>query len=224
MSRRNPFEKDDLRRYYFINLEIGLIVTLLLFLGLFKVDLNPQSEVNLQTDKQEVVQMEEVVRTEQQNKVAAPPKPAVPIEVPNDEILEEEMTSFESELDLGASLDLPKDPPKSAEEEESGKDEVFVVVERMPELKGGLASLQSKIEYPEIARKAGIEGRVIVQFVVTERGTVQNPKVVRGIGGGCDEEALRVVKKAKFTPGLQRGRPVKVQYTLPIVFRLSRAD
>ncbi|MDV7394015.1 energy transducer TonB, partial [Arthrospira platensis SPKY1] len=96
-----------------------------------------------------------------------------------------------------------------------------MVVEQQPELIGGIAKLQSNIRYPEIARKAGIEGRVFVQFVVDEQGNVNNPVVIRGIGGGCDEEALKAVQKAKFKPGMQRGRPVKVRYSLPIVFKLQ---
>jgi len=57
-----------------------------------------------------------------------------------------------------------------------------------------------------------------VQFIVNERGEVENPKIIRGIGGGCDEEAIRVVSQARFNPGLQRGRPVRVQYNIPVVF------
>jgi TonB family protein len=100
-------------------------------------------------------------------------------------------------------------------------EDYFVVVEEMPELIGGLASLQQEIRYPEMARRAGIEGRVYIQFVVNEQGDVENPRVIRGIGGGADEEALRVVSQAKFKPGYQRGRPVRVQYSLPIFFRLA---
>lgn len=99
--------------------------------------------------------------------------------------------------------------------------DVFTVVEKMPQLKGGLTSIASKIEYPVEAREEGIEGRVIVTFVVDENGNVQNPQIVRGIGAGCDEEALRVVKNAQFIPGEQRGRKVNVQFTMPIVFKLS---
>jgi len=91
----------------------------------------------------------------------------------------------------------------------------------MPELIGGLGELQSKIRYPEMARRAGIEGRVFIQFIVNEQGQVENPRVMRGIGGGADEEALRVVSQAQFKPGMQRGRPVRVQYSLPIFFRLQ---
>ena len=108
-----------------------------------------------------------------------------------------------------ASPDLP--PP--AEE--------FVVVERMPELIGGLASIQRAVRYPDLAKKAGIEGRVIVQFVVDERGRVVDPVVVRGLGAGCDEAAVRAVSRARFRPGTRHGEPVKVKMTVPITFRLG---
>lgn len=101
-------------------------------------------------------------------------------------------------------------------------EEAFMVVEDMPELIGGLGYLQTKINYPAIAEKAGIEGRVFIQFVVNTEGIVENPVVVRGIGGGCDEEAIRAVKEARFRPGRQRGKPVPVKMTLPINFRLKK--
>ncbi|MEQ9265522.1 MAG: energy transducer TonB [Balneolaceae bacterium] len=97
----------------------------------------------------------------------------------------------------------------------------FVVVEQMPQLIGGLADLQKSVIYPEEAVRRGIEGRVTVQFLVTETGNVICPNVIRGIGGGCDEAALNAVSNAKFEPGMQRGEPVRVQYSLPIVFRLQ---
>jgi len=147
-----------------------------------------------------------------------PPRPPVPVEVPNDEVIEEEILDIDAELDLEGPLDLPPPPPSEEEEEE---EDFFVVVEQMPELIGGIQSLQEKVEYPELARRAGIEGRVIIQFIVNEKGEVENPRVLRGIGGGCDEAALKVVKQAKFKPGMQRGRPVRVQYSLPIVFKLQ---
>lgn len=99
--------------------------------------------------------------------------------------------------------------------------EFFVVVENMPILHGGLSGLQQKVAYPEAAKRAGIEGRVTVEFIVSETGSVLCPKVIRGIGGGCNEAALDAVSKAKFSPGMQNGKPVKVQYSLPIVFRLQ---
>ena len=99
-----------------------------------------------------------------------------------------------------------------------------MVVEKMPELKGGMSGLMSDITYPEEARKAGIEGRVLVQFIVNEDGQVENPQIIKGIGGGADEEALRVVKNAEFVPGQQRGQAVRVQYSLPVIFKLQKDD
>lgn len=96
----------------------------------------------------------------------------------------------------------------------------FVSVKKMPELKGGLKGLQQKINYPEKAQKAGIEGRVIIRFIVNKQGEVENPQVIRGIGDGCDKEALRVIKQAKFKPGRQNGKAVRVQYAIPITYRL----
>ncbi len=103
------------------------------------------------------------------------------------------------------------------------EEDFFVVVEKMPELIGGLGSLAAQIQYPEMAHRAGIEGRVFIQFIVNEEGEVEEPKVIRGIGGGADEEAIRVVSQAKFTPGIQRGQPVRVQYALPIQFKLPES-
>lgn len=101
------------------------------------------------------------------------------------------------------------------------EEEVFLVVEKMPEPIGGMQAIYENIRYPELARRAGIEGRVVVQFIVDEEGNVVNPTVIRGIGGGCDEAAIAAVRDVKFIPGMQRGRNVKVQFQLPIVFRLN---
>jgi TonB family protein len=115
---------------------------------------------------------------------------------------------------------MPPPPPTAGP---NGED-VFMIVESMPELIGGLQSIQENIKYPAIAQKAGIEGRVFVQFVVNEEGAVENPVVVRGIGAGCDEEAIRAVRLAQFEPGRQKGLPVKVKMSIPVTFRLSSAD
>ena len=116
---------------------------------------------------------------------------------------------------LPAAPDKPKTPSYDAEGEH------YVVVETMPQLKGGLRGLMEKINYPEEAQEAGIEGRVIVQFIVNEQGEVENPTIVRGIGYGADQEALRVIKQAEFEPGMQNGEKVRVQYSLPIVYKLQ---
>ncbi len=95
----------------------------------------------------------------------------------------------------------------------------FVAVEEQPQLVGGLKGIQSKIFYPEVARKNGIEGKVIVQAIVDENGRVISAKTIKGIGGGCDEVAMDAVKESKFIAGKQGGKPVKVQVTIPIVFK-----
>lgn len=213
-NRKHP--KADLRKYYTIFIQFGLIATLLVFIVAAKVNLTGGHEVVDFTEEQEVIQMEEVIQTKQEEKPPPPPRPPVPVEVPNDEIIEDEILDINADIDLGQSLDLPP-PPEEAEEEE----DFFVAVEQMPELKGGLAGLQQCVEYPDMARKAGIEGRVVVQFIVNEQGRVEDPQVIRGIGGGTDEEALRCVKQAEFVPGRQRGEPVRVQYSLPVLFKLQ---
>ncbi|MCH8960880.1 MAG: energy transducer TonB [Bacteroidetes bacterium] len=115
---------------------------------------------------------------------------------------------------------LPPPPPLPPEPEEPTQ--VFVVVEEMPELIGGLAALLREIRYPVIAKRAGVEGRVIVQFIVDEQGRVGESKVVRGIGAGCDEEALRALHTRRFRPGKQRGKAVRVKMSLPVTFRLGQ--
>ena len=97
-------------------------------------------------------------------------------------------------------------------------------VTQMPSLIGGLSGLASKLKYPESADAAGVEGQVLISFVVDKQGSVINPTVVSGIGSGCDEEALRVVSEARFIPGQQGGKVVKVEMTLPIVFELKTYD
>lgn len=107
----------------------------------------------------------------------------------------------------------------------AGEDtDTFVIVEEMPELVGGLESIQENLTYPQLARDAGIEGRVIIQFVVDKEGAVQNPVVVRGIGSGLDAAALKAVESATFTPGIQRGEPVDVKMSLPVTFKLPPAS
>ena len=217
MINERKSAKADLRRSYNVLLQFGLIVALLFIIGLVRINLYSEPPAPPPIEEQEEVVMEEVIQTKQIETPPPPPRPPVPVEVPNDEIIEDEILDLDAELDLDGPLDLPPPPPPSEEEEE----DFFVVVETMPSLKGGLADLQRKVNYPEMARRAGIEGRVTVQFIVNEQGQVENPRVIRGIGGGCDEAALAAVKQAKFSPGMQRGRPVRVQYSLPIVFKLQ---
>ncbi len=120
--------------------------------------------------------------------------------------------------DEEASIIVDQDPIK--------KDHVFAVVEKMPEFPGGKNALMrylgSNIKYPEAARKAGVQGMVHVTYIVEKDGTISELKINRGIGEGCDEEALRVISMMpKWKPGSQRGEPVRVQFNLPIKFVLD---
>jgi protein TonB len=103
--------------------------------------------------------------------------------------------------------------------------EVFTGVEEMPQFPGGeqalYAYIKKELKYPQMAKENETQGTVYVTFVVQADGTITNPKVIRGIGGGCDEEAIRIVKgMPQWTPGKQGGKPVRVQYNLPIRFKL----
>ncbi len=217
--RKNP--KADLRSTYGIFVEVGLVVSLLLLILAVRANIERGEGMEIQTLEQEVVQMEEILQTKQIVKPPPPPRPPVPVEVPNDEIIEDDDLDLDASLDIEEPLSNLPPPPPPEEDEEEPEPEIFVVVEEMPDLIGGLGEIQKKIRYPEIARKAGVEGRVILQFIVDENGNVTEPAVVRGIGAGCDEEALRVVREAKFKPGRQRGKAVKVKMSLPITFKLK---
>ncbi|MEQ8525547.1 energy transducer TonB [Gracilimonas sp.] len=216
--------KNDLKQGYLVRLEIGFVLSLLIFISASKLNIRPSDKgEQIVIDKQEEVFVEEIVQTKQELKAPPPPRPVVPVEVPNDEIIDNEIIDLDAELDLDAAMmELPPPPPRMIEEEE--EEEIFVVVEQMPELIGGLASVQKHITYPEMALKAGIEGRVVVQFLIDKEGNVQDPIVVRGIGGGCDEEALKAVQKVKFIPGRQRGKPVVVRYSMPVTFKLQQTE
>ena len=103
---------------------------------------------------------------------------------------------------------------------------ILGIVERMPEFPGGEDALYDfiakNLKYPQAAKDSNIQGRVFVQFVVDKDGTIINPKVARDIGGGCGEEALRVVKMMpKWKPGEQYGKKVRVQYVLPVRFSVE---
>lgn len=214
-------EKADLRKRYPIFVEIGLVLTLLILIAAFRADLRGSDDFEIVMEQQEIVQMEEIRQTKQEIKPPPPPRPPVPVEVPDDQILEDDELNLDASLDINEPItDLPP-PPPAQEEVVEEEPEIFVIVEEMPELIGGLESLQRAITYPEIAKKAGVEGKVFVQFVVDENGNVVDPVVTRGIGAGCDEEALKAVRQAKFKPGKQRGKAVRVKMSLPITFRLK---
>lgn len=214
-------EGTDLRQWYRLFIQIGLTAALLLLIVAFQFDYQPKQEFKVDIQEQEVVEMKEVQQTKQQTKPPPPPKPPVPVEVPNNETIEKEDVDFDSSLDLDESLDTGQGPPApDAGKEEEEEEEIFVVVEQQPDC-GGIKALQKKVNYPDFARKAGIEGRVFVQFVVNEKGEVTQPEVKKGPHKLLNEEALRAVKQLDCEPGMQRGKPVKVRMSLPVSFRLQ---
>lgn len=99
--------------------------------------------------------------------------------------------------------------------------EIYTVVDEMPEMIGGLPALYSQIEYPRNAIKAGIEGRVFIQFVVDPDGNVLDPTILRDIGAGCGKAAIEAIREVKFEPGRMDGQKVHVQFSLPVRFKLE---
>ena len=213
----------DLRKRYTILVQLGLIASLIILVVIFTVEFQTGQDFQIVEEQQEIVQVEEIEQTRQIEKPPPPPKPPAPVEVPDEDVTEEIDLDLDMDLDLNeAPSDLPPPPPPPADEPEPEPEEpeIFVIVENPPELIGGLEGLQQRIQYPELARRAGIEGTVFVQFVVDENGNVQDPVCVRDPGGQTCEEALRAVRTSKFQPGRQRGQPVKVRFSLPVKFRL----
>ena len=120
----------------------------------------------------------------------------------------------------------PPPPPPPPERKESKSDEIFVIVEEQPSFKEGVKAMmdfiESEMKYPVIAKENGIEGRVIVNFIIEKDGTITNPQIVRGADPSLDKEAIRIIKAMpKWNPGLQRNERVRVRYTLPISFKLD---
>jgi periplasmic protein TonB len=169
-----------------------------------------------------------------------PPPPPPPDVVQQQRFVAPVVTTDSVETTMATQDDLSNKPNLEVPTEEEIKVEdtkekvieqveaapVFTIVEEMPAFNGGEAELYKYLhdntKYPEEAKELGIQGRVFVTFVVETDGTITDIKVVRGIGGGCDEEAVRVVKSMpKWTPGKQRGVPVRVQFNLPIKFTLQ---
>ncbi len=215
--KKNP--KVDLKLKYQRVWEISLIISLTILIVAFKFFPEYEVEVTQIDAPQELIDVEDVEATKQEQAPPPPPKPPIPIEAPTDDVLED--VEIEStELDETATVAAPP-PPPVVEEDEDAEPVFFVAVEQMPEPIGGIGAIQSKIVYPEIAKRAGVQGRVFVKAYVDEKGNVNKVELIRGIGAGCDEAAMNAVKSVMFKPGKQRGKPVKVQVTVPVLFKLQ---
>ncbi len=213
-------KKADLMAKYRRVFEISLIAALALMIVAFKFFPDFKGGGVKIEGPQELFQVEQIDQTKQENRPPPPPKPPIPIEAPSSDVLED-IEIGDTEIDLSEQMDAPPPPPKEDKKVVEEEPVYFVAVEEMPEPIGGIAEIQKKIIYPEIAKRAGVEGKVYVLAFVDETGTVTDAKIIKGIGAGCDEAALDAVKKTKFKPGKQRGKPVKVQVSIPVVFKLQ---
>ena len=168
--------------------------------------------------------------TEQPEQAAPPPPPAAPpiaetlTIVEDDADVEETTIATSEETNLAVEI---KYVPVAVEEEEPEEQTIFEVVEQVPEFaNGGMAGLMQylskNIKYPTIAQENGTQGRVTVQFVVNRDGSIVDAKVLRGVDPYLDKEAIRVISSMpKWKPGMQRGKAVRVKYTVPVMFRLQ---
>jgi protein TonB len=181
----------------------------------------PPPKVDPPPIKDQIKFVPPVVKKDEEVKEEEPPPPMVE-ELKDKEIATETKKGEEGGVD-GSLIEAPPAPPVL---EEPKEEEPFAYVEQMPTFPDGTEAMYKyiygKIKYPAIARENGISGPVIIQFVVSKEGDIQKAKVVRGIGGGCNEEALRVVNgMPRWKPGKHNGRAVPVTFTLPIKFVLQ---
>ena len=178
-----------------------------------KIETSKKESKKIDTGKKESENNDDKkVTSKEKEKIIPPLESPKIIEAPLKDTDKDKTTETEQSALIENSL-----PPK--EEKEVEEPVYFVAVEEMPEPIGGLKSIQSKITYPDLARKAGIEGKVFILAYVDENGNVTKAEVVKGIGLGCDEAALDAVLSTKFKPGKQRGKPIKVKITIPITFK-----
>lgn len=206
---------------YGLTLQLSAIGACLALIGVLNLPLYQQDTFEIQFVQQELVEMEEIVQTAQQLTPPPPPRPPVPVEVPNDEVLENDVLDLDASLDINEPLAALPPPPPPVEEETEDELEIFVVVEEMPEMIGGMAALIKDLQYPRLAQQANIEGMVVVQVVVNEDGEPLNPIVARSGSELLDKAAIAAVMKQRFKPGMQRGRAVKVQIAIPVRFQLT---
>ena len=163
---------------------------------------------------------EEIIPITEQPEQVAPPPPEAPS-------IAETLTIVDDDADVEETTIATSEETNQVEEEEPEEQTIFEVVEQMPEFpNGGMAGLMQylskNIKYPTIAQENGTQGRVTVQFVVNRDGSIVDAKVLRGVDPYLDKEAIRVISSMpKWKPGMQRGKAVRVKYTVPVMFRLQ---
>ena len=221
--------KADLENRRTLFTEIGLVVALLVVWGAFSYSTKEKAVASLGENTQ-VVEVEDMVPITQETPPPPPETPKIPvlsdqIDIVEDDIkVEDNFMSLEDDANLGVEImDYVEEVKEEVVEEEAIP---FQLVEEKPSFNGGDANefskwVNSKLQYPEIAKENGVQGRVTLQFTVNPDGSVSNVKVLRGVDSSLDKEAVRVVSMSpKWKPGKQRDRAVKVTYTFPVIFQL----
>ena len=221
--------KADLENRRTLYTEIGLVVALLVVWGAFSYSTKEKAVASLGEDTQ-VVEVEDMVPITQETPPPPPEAPKIPvlsdqIDIVEDDIkVDDNFMSLEDDANLGVEImDYVEEVKEEVVEEEAIP---FQLVEEKPSFNGGDANefskwVNSKLQYPEIAKENGVQGRVTLQFTVNPDGSVSNVKVLRGVDSSLHKEAVRVVSMSpKWKPGKQRDRAVKVTYTFPVIFQL----
>lgn len=220
--------KADLERRKAVFTQIGLVAALAVVLIAFEWTSTDVKKSEFQM-VEEIEAEEEIVPITRQEEVKPPPPPPPPRVSDVLNIVEDDV-ELDDELDLNTEMDENTEVDFNAnvevEEEDTEDAPVFFIVEEMPEFPGGTEALNkylvSSVKYPVIAQENGIQGRVYVSFVVNAKGMVEQVKIARGVDPNLDKEALRVVQSMPvWKPGKQRGKPVKVSFTVPINFVLQ---
>lgn len=232
-------KKADLEGQRGTGLLIGYIVALATMFACFEYTTREFAETDVVYATTSFVSEEEVIPITQPIFTAAPPPPADAPQVAeildivddNTEIQEETIETSESTDQAITGPTAPVSGPVMAGppapvQEESDEGEIFEVVEQNPQFPGGdqalMAWLTKNLKYPSVAQENGIQGRVMVSFVVNKDGSIVDPKIIRSVDPSLDKEAIRVVSAMpKWTPGRQRGKTVRVKYSLPVTFRLQ---
>ncbi len=224
-------EKASLENKRLLFTEIGLILALLIVWGAFSYS-SKEKKVAVFEDVNEEIAVEEEIPITQENTPPPPETPDVPvlsdqIDIVDDEIAVDDNLFLNLEDDSSIGIEIMDYVEAVVEEEEVEEEAIpFQLVEEKPKFQGGDANdftrwVNSRLQYPEIAKENGVQGRVTLQFTVNADGSVSNVKVLRGVDPSLDQEAVRVVSSSpKWTPGRQRDRAVKVTYTFPVVFQL----
>ena len=226
-AKKTPRADLEKRRGMF--LEIGLAVILAAALVAFNVKSYEKEVKEVSTRTADVEIEADIIQTEQEETPPPPPEEPEVVAtelnvVENDAEDIHEIGIVNAEARADEALEFTR--VEVTEEVEEAEEEVFLVVEEDPEFPGGLDALSKfiadNIKYPQLAKENNITGRVFVSFVVEKDGRVGQVKILRDIGGGCGNDAVRVVKMMpKWKPGKQRGKAVRTQFNLPVNFDLQ---